>query len=189
MNEAAQKVLILAPFSAPGALDFFAVDLPFETHCLRIKDNIPTYICPSISRATQMMSAFDGRFHIVAFGQACRYVAEAIELRAITGDRKFGAVVLIEPHLNSNYEFDLKGVERLVVLNNTDNVLAQLSSPWAGMGKDGAKQLGVVSHSYDSLNMMGGRISQYNALTKTNIAQFKTFIVNTIQPDLNWSKP
>lgn len=183
MKKEAQKVLVLGPASAPGALDFFTVDLPFEAHCLRIKDNIPTYICPSISRATQMMSGFDGHFHIVAFGPACRYVAEAIELRAITGDRKFGTVVLVEPHLSPNYRFELKGANRVIVLHNKENVLISLSNRWAGMGNDGSAQKGVENVSFEQLEMKGGQLIQYSAIQKANIVQFKRFIINSINAE------
>lgn len=183
MNEDQDRVLVLSPASAPSALDFFAVDLPFESQCLRIKDNITTYAIPSISRVTQLMSQFDKKFHVVAFGRACRYVVEAMELRLLTGESNLGSVILVEPHLKSNTRIPKDGADIVWVVKNPANVFMSLANPWFSMATRGPTFINEKIKTID-INKICDHIgygNSYNCLQKRNVAKFKGFIVKTLK--------
>ena len=181
MSSESHPVLVLSPESAPSALDFFTVDLPFDSECLRIKNNITTYAMPSVSRVTQIMSRFDKKFHIVAFGKACRYVVEAMEMREFTGGESLGTVILVEPHLKSTSRISTSGADLVWVIHNPKNISMAIGSQWFSMATRGPTfhGKGMKSKSITSIcdHIKG---NTYSCLQKRNIAKFKSFIIRTI---------
>jgi len=181
MSQETNQVLVLSPASAPSALDFFAIDLPFESECLRIKDNITTYAVPSLSRVTQLMSRFDKKYHIVAFGKACRYVVEAMELRELTGGKSLGSVILVEPHLKASTRMPESGADMVWVVYNPEHLSMKLTSPWFSMATRGPTFVNGKVRSKDITSIcdhIGN--STFSCLRKRNVAKFKSFITNTI---------